>query len=283
MKKHVFNILPEIQGDDYKKLLNDIQKNGYDIKFPIYLYEGDIIDGWQRYLICQKLGIIPVYETFEGTKLEAIQFILRTNKRRNLTSSQWAAIANEATDIINELEKQAKERNLANLKQGNEKPVIKKVLLREQGTTVGKLADIFPTNTQYIQEAKRIKRESPEIFEQIKSGEKTISQVKREQSPTPIENDSDPFFYQTSKLLTQSLDHLERILQEEHIPKTKKDFIHIDSINHELYRLVRLAGQIGVDIKTVWEKMAERHGFEIEVPKYLKRPSTFEDNITNIN
>ena len=46
MKKHVFNILPEIQGDDYKKLLNDIQKNGYDIKFPIYLYEGDIIDGW---------------------------------------------------------------------------------------------------------------------------------------------------------------------------------------------------------------------------------------------
>jgi hypothetical protein len=275
MKKHTFNILPEIQGDDYKKLLNDLQKNGYDTKFPIYLYEGDIIDGWQRYLICQKLGIIPVYETFEGTKLEAIQFILRTNKRRNLTSSQWAAIANEATDIINELEKQAKERILAGKKI---EPSVKNNTGSTNGKTRDQLAEMFNTNPSYVSAAKRIKRESPEVFEQIKSGEKTISQVKREQAPIPKTDDSNPFFYETNRLLTQAFDHVERILQKDYVPKTKKEFIHIDAINHNLYRLVRLAGQAGVNIKEVWEKMAGRHGFTIEVPSHLKRPSNFEDN-----
>ena len=96
--------------------------------------------------------------------------VQRTNKRRNLTSSQWAAIANEATDIINELERQAKERSLANLKKGSEVPVVKKVLPRaDKGKTVEKLAEIFPTNTQYIQQAKRIKQEQPEEFEKVKN------------------------------------------------------------------------------------------------------------------
>lgn len=279
MKKHKFNILPDITGDDYKKLESDILLNGYDLRFPIYLYEGDIIDGWGRYKICQKHKVTPVYENFEGTLLEAIQFIMRTNKRRNLTSSQWAAIANEATDIINELERQAKERSLANLKKGNKKPDTQLIVERENRTaneTASKVASLFNTNRTYINEAKRIKLEQPEEFEKVKSGEKTISQVIKETRPQPLKDDSNPFFYQTSKLLGQAFDHLERILQKEFVPKTAKDFTHIDSINHELYRLVRLAGQAGVDIKTVWERMAGRHGEVIKIPEHLKRPSNLE-------
>ncbi len=276
MKKHKFNILPDINGDDYKRLENDILKNGYDLRFPIYLYEGDIIDGWGRYRICQKHNIFPVYETFEGDVIEVIQFILRTNKRRNLTSSQWAAVANEATDIINELERQAKERKGTRTDLMNEHSK-NNFTKSEKGKTVKKLADLFPTNPQYIQQAKRIRREQPEEFEKIKSGEKTISQVKRESAPAIKKDDSNPFFYQTSKLLGQAFDHVERILQGDHIPKTAKDFTHLDSINHELYRLVRLAGQCGINIQTVWEKMAGRHGMKIKIPEHLKRPSNIED------
>ena len=252
MKKHKFNILPDIKGDDYKKLESDILLNGYDLRFPIYLYEGDIIDGWGRYKICQKHKVTPVYENFEGTLLEAIQFIMRTNKRRNLTSSQWAAVANEATDIINTLEREAKER------QGNRNDLKKNELLgkntlklKDNAPTSEKLAEIFQTNPTYIKQAKRIRQEQPEEFEKVKSGEKSISQVIKETRPQPLKDDSNPFFYQTSKLLGQAFDHLERILQKEFVPKTAKDFTHIDSINHELYRLVRLAGQAGVDIKTL--------------------------------
>jgi hypothetical protein len=274
MKKHKFNILPDITGDDYKKLESDILLNGYDLRFPIYLYEGDIIDGWGRYKICQKHKITPVYENFEGTLLEAIQFIMRTNKRRNLTSSQWAAIANEATDIINTLEREAKERQ--KLSEGRGKKGKVKIPYLDKAQVSEKLAEIFPTNPTYIKQAKRIKLEQPEEFEKVKSGEKTISQVNRETRPQPLKDDSNPFFYQTSKLLGQAFDHLERILQKEFVPKTAKDFTHIDSINHELYRLVRLAGQAGVDIKTVWERMAGRHGEVIQIPEHLKRPSNLE-------
>lgn len=277
MKKHKFNILPDIKGDDYKKLESDILLNGYDLRFPIYLYEGDIIDGWGRYKICQKHKVTPVYENFEGTLLEAIQFIMRTNKRRNLTSSQWAAVANEATDIINTLEREAKER------QGNRNDLKKNELLgkntlklKDNAPTSEKLAEIFQTNPTYIKQAKRIRQEQPEEFEKVKSGEKSISQVIKETRPQPLKDDSNPFFYQTSKLLGQAFDHLERILQKEFVPKTAKDFTHIDSINHELYRLVRLAGQAGVDIKTVWERMAGRHGEVIKIPEHLKRPSNLE-------
>ncbi len=275
MKKHKFNILPDITGDDYKKLESDILLNGYDLRFPIYLYEGDIIDGWGRYKICQKHKIVPVYENFEGTLLEAIQFILRTNKRRNLTSSQWAAIANEAYDIIEALKKEARERQgqRNDLTSNNKLSEVKDEHATKTATIT---AELFNTNRTYVNEAKRIKQEQPEEFEKVKSGEKSISQVIKETRPQPLKDDSNPFFYQTSKLLGQAFDHLERILQKEFVPKTAKDFTHIDSINHELYRLVRLAGQAGVDIKTVWERMAGRHGEVIQIPEHLKRPSNLE-------
>ena len=140
-------MIPEIKEDAYKRLESDILLNGYDVRFPIYLYEGDIIDGWGRYKICQKHKIVPVYENFEGTLLEAIQFILRTNKRRNLTSSQWAAIANEATDIINTLEREAKERQ--KLSEGRGKKGTVKIPEVNKGETSEKLAEIFPTNPTY--------------------------------------------------------------------------------------------------------------------------------------
>ncbi len=67
------------------------------------------------YRTCIELGIQPIYKTFVGTETDAINFILRTNKRRNLTSSQWAAIAVEAEDIVKtiqqavEIERRAKQ------------------------------------------------------------------------------------------------------------------------------------------------------------------------------
>jgi len=273
MKRHKLNILPEMKGDDYKRLENDILLNGYDARFPILLYEGDIIDGWGRFKICQKHKITPVYENFEGTSVEALQFILRTNKRRNLTSAQWAAVANEATDIINSLERQAKERMLA----GKKINPTTKVVVPSKGETADQITKIFPTSRKNYYAVKRIKREQPDEFEKIKSGEKTISQVRKESTPVIQKDESNPFFYQTSKLLGQAFDHLERILQREFVPKTTKDFTHIDSINHELYRLVRLAVQAGIDIKSVWEKMAGRHGEVIKIPEHLKRPSNLED------
>ena len=100
MKRHKFNIFPEAKQEDFDRLLQDMTINGYDLRHPITIYEGDILDGWNRMKACNMLKITPPIVTFKGTATEAIEFVMRTNKRRNLNSGQWATIAVEAEDLI---------------------------------------------------------------------------------------------------------------------------------------------------------------------------------------
>jgi hypothetical protein len=39
-----------------------------------------------------------------------------------------------------------------------------------------------------------------------------------------------------------------------------------------------LAGESGVNIEEVWDKLAARHGKQIKIPEHLKRPSNLEEN-----
>ena len=44
-----------------------------------------------------------------------------------------------------------------------------------------KVANLFTTNRTYIDNARNIKEKSPDIFERVKSGEKTITEVKKDE------------------------------------------------------------------------------------------------------
>jgi hypothetical protein len=87
MNKHKFNIFPEMNEEDYSRLKADIEANGYDETLPIWTFEEAILDGWNRQRACNELNIKPVYKQFEGSSTQAIEFVMRTNKRRNLTIS----------------------------------------------------------------------------------------------------------------------------------------------------------------------------------------------------
>ena len=169
-KKHKFNIFPEMIQEDYSRLKNDLINNGFDPKTPIYLFEGEILDGWNRFKACQELNITPEYVDFEGSDNEAINFVMRTNKRRNLTSSQWACIAVEADEIVGAIKAEARARSLSNLKKGDEKPDPQLIAGREESSE--KIADMFNTNRQYVRDAEKHKTENPEIFEAVKNGVK---------------------------------------------------------------------------------------------------------------
>jgi len=219
MQKHKFNIFPLMQSDDYNRLKDDLAANGYDPKNPIYTYQGKILDGWNRYRACGELNIQPVFREFTGTDAQALNFVMRTNKRRNLNSSQWAAIAVEAEEIINgiridvDLERREKiseamvnnknasrERQISQLidesiKDVQSTPVLSQSngpktigeMQRNEHRTDQKIASTFNTNRTYINEASKLRGDKPEIFEQVKRGEKTISQAKKE--VTRIERD----------------------------------------------------------------------------------------------
>jgi hypothetical protein len=181
MKRHKFNIFPEAKTEDYERLKQDIEANGYDSSQPIILYQGDILDGWNRQKACNELKEKPTYETFQGTDEEAIRYMMRTNKRRNLNSGQWACIAVEAEDLIEAIRKQVdKQRRtkqaeaLSEAHKAKDSVCNKKLLQTERdpnkNATPTKTAELFNTNRTYVNQASKLKEQAPEVFEAVKAG-----------------------------------------------------------------------------------------------------------------
>jgi DNA modification methylase len=53
---------------------------------------------------------------------------------------------------------------------------------RTDNETASKVAELFNTNRTYFNEAKKLKDNKPELFEEVKSGQKTITEVKKEEN-----------------------------------------------------------------------------------------------------
>jgi 16S rRNA G966 N2-methylase RsmD len=179
MEKHRYNIYPEIRGDDYARLMNDLQANGYDSKYPIWIFENAILDGWNRQKICDELQIAPVYKNFNGTNIDAFNLVIRSNNRRNMTSQQWACQIIKNEEIVLALAAEAKEKMLS----GKSDPAQK----IEQGVndknarkTNSKLVKLAggKTNRTYIAKAKRLQNEDLEMFENVAKGKLTFRDVK---------------------------------------------------------------------------------------------------------
>lgn len=176
MKRHKFNIFPEAKTEDYERLKQDIEANGYDSSQPIILYQGDILDGWNRQKACNELKAKPTYETFQGSDEEAIRYMMRTNKRRNLNSGQWACIAVEAEDLIEAIRKQVEKQRRAKQAETQtkkENPITQKIVEqvpRSQKEAAHKTAELFNTNRTYVNQASKLKEQAPEVFEAVKAG-----------------------------------------------------------------------------------------------------------------
>jgi hypothetical protein len=185
MKKHKFNIFPAAKSEDYNRLRDDIRDNGYDSKQPIIIYEGQVLDGWNRWTACIELKINPPTRQFDGDESEAIGLVMRTNKRRNLNSGQWATIAVEADDIIKAIAQDGKARQ-------TRKPlhsVTQKIApqTKDQRSTSHKAAEIFNTNRTYVSQAAKIKHAAPEVFEKVKAGKMTMQDAARAVRAIPTE------------------------------------------------------------------------------------------------
>ena len=184
MQKHKFNKYPEMQEKFFNNLKNDIEVNGYDKSFPIYLYEDIIIDGWNRYRACKELNIEPIYKKFIGNDMEVISFILRTNNRRDLTPYQRSNIALEYEDYFKE---KAKE----NLKLSGGRGVKGCQISDKVIDTKKELAKIAKVSHDTIAKVKKINDKAPEeTKEKLRTGEVSINaaykEIKKEEKKESI-------------------------------------------------------------------------------------------------
>lgn len=85
-------LFPQADQKTIDDIAADIKENGQND--PIILFEGQILDGRNRYLACQQIGVEPSFKQYAGD--EPLQFVVSKNlHRRHLNESQRAMLANK--------------------------------------------------------------------------------------------------------------------------------------------------------------------------------------------
>lgn len=96
LKQHSLSALfPAMPDDDFAGLVADIRKNGQ--KEAVIVFEGKVLDGWNRVRACEQAGVKCVTAKHDGT--DPIAFVLSRNlHRRHLSGSQRAAVIVAASE-----------------------------------------------------------------------------------------------------------------------------------------------------------------------------------------
>lgn len=176
MKIHrLAKYFPVLEGEEFDLLVEDIKKNGQ--QEPIVLYQGEILDGVNRFTACEKLGIVPITKEYKGS--DPLAYVISENiRRRHMDASQRAMLAQE---MLPEFEKEATER----IAKSNQRGVEGRRSVGSQDPTDEHRARDdaalhFGVSGPTIQRAKRIKREAPEKVDAIISGKTTVAAVDKE-------------------------------------------------------------------------------------------------------
>jgi len=174
----VANIFPLLQGEDFEKLKDDVAQNG--LLVPIWLHpDGRIIDGRNRWRACEVVGIYPRFEVWDEAKHgPLVDFVVSLNlHRRHLTSSQLAVVALEIEKILAEEAKERQATGEPGVYGG--KPLKEKIPYAVNGQARDHAAKKVGTNGRYVQDAKLLERQAPDLLEQVKNGHLTIPQAKQ--------------------------------------------------------------------------------------------------------
>jgi hypothetical protein len=96
MPKYSFHkasaVFPMMSDDEFAGLKDDIRQHGQ--KQPIYLFNGEVIDGRNRLKACQELGIEPQFQRIDLGKMMPVDLVLSLNlHRRHLDKQARKAIA----------------------------------------------------------------------------------------------------------------------------------------------------------------------------------------------
>jgi ParB-like nuclease domain len=147
------DLFPLLDRNDLDGLIKDIKENG--LIEPIVLYQGEILDGRNRYRACQAIGIEPKTEEFRGT--DPFKYVISKNlHRRHLTTTQRANIAAQ----------------IANMPHGGDR-VSEQARNSVLGTvSQAQAAEALNVSVDSVREAAKLRREAPpEILQAMEKGE----------------------------------------------------------------------------------------------------------------
>ena len=195
------NALPNMQADEFESLKADIKQHG--LKCPVEVLDGQILDGRHRWLACEELGIECLVVDADLNGQSPPEYVWSLNgERRHITASQLAAVA---VELLPELKREAKERQ--RVRKGNQAgATVEKIPDLSAGQSRDQAAAIVGANPRYVSDAETIKRESPEVFNAIKSGELTVPQAKEQVRPHVSHNAGEHEWYTPKEYIEAARD-----------------------------------------------------------------------------
>lgn len=159
MKFHeIANIFPMMGEAEFDQLKADIAING--LLEPVWTYSGFILDGRNRYVACQDLGVDPRYQEYTGSDPQS--FVISKNlHRRHLNETQRMLVA----------------KKLANMNRGN---YSKSANLPITPITQADAAKQLNVSERGIRMVNEVERKAPELMEKMESGEMTANEAVKE-------------------------------------------------------------------------------------------------------
>lgn len=151
---HALAAIFPLMGDaDLDALGADIEANG--LRDAVWLYEGKILDGRNRYRACKARDVDPRFEAYKGK--DALGFVISKNlHRRHMTESQRAMAAAE----------------IAKWQRGDNQHTGGSANLR----TLAQAADALDVSKRSAENAAAVQSKGvPELVEAVKSGEVSVS------------------------------------------------------------------------------------------------------------
>lgn len=175
-------LVPEMSASEWQEFIGNVKKFG--IRQPITINKDlTILDGRHRVRACKELGIeriAAIVNEMDGQ--QAIEYVRDTAiERRSLSVEQRLDIIFKCEDLMNGLAEEAKKRMAEGGKKGADITNRKKVGLPSQDdtpkkakTTSDAIAEMVGTSPSSVGRFKKIRKESPKIYDEVVSGEKSI-------------------------------------------------------------------------------------------------------------
>lgn len=179
-------IFPMLPDEELQELANDIREHGQHE--AIVLYDGMVLDGRNRWLACKFANVEPKTRTFLGTPQEALAYVWSTNRVRRQMNSGQVAIAlvkrenldAEYAATVEAMRKAATARpNAGRPAKSNS---VQKIVPNKDTSklTDSKIAESAGTNRTYINKARKIVEQAPELAAKVEREEMTLSQASTE-------------------------------------------------------------------------------------------------------
>ncbi|WOF74124.1 hypothetical protein QMT40_001771 [Parvibaculaceae bacterium PLY_AMNH_Bact1] len=158
------NLFPLLEGERLRELCEDVRENG--LIEPIWLYEGKILDGRNRYRACQIEEVEPRFREFDPKACgdDPLAFVTSLNlKRRHLNSSQRAMVASK----------------IANLDKGANQHT-------GEGTSIEGSSKLLNVGKASVERARSVRKHAvPEVVAEVEAGTMSVNAADKLSKQSP--------------------------------------------------------------------------------------------------